>query len=77
MRLGLVLPARADRLAEVAPAPLRPPFLVGAWASSSSRWLRKAAEEYDGWIASAASTELETQYLESLELTRDTWEPAR
>jgi alkanesulfonate monooxygenase SsuD/methylene tetrahydromethanopterin reductase-like flavin-dependent oxidoreductase (luciferase family) len=36
------------------------PVMIGAWASASGRWLRKAAVEYDGWIASAASTELET-----------------
>jgi len=36
------------------------PVLIGAWASASGRWLRKAAQEYNGWIASAASTELET-----------------
>lgn len=31
-----------------------PPVLIGSW--SGSRWVRRAAEEYDGWIASAAKT---------------------
>lgn len=31
-----------------------PPVLIGSW--SGSRWVQRAAEEYDGWIASAAKT---------------------
>ena len=35
-----------------------PPVLIGSW--SGSRWVQRAATEYDGWIASAAKTSLET-----------------
>jgi len=35
-----------------------PPVLIGSW--SGSRWLARAAKEYDGWIASGAKTSLET-----------------
>lgn len=35
-----------------------PPILVGAWASSV--WLRRCAEEYDGWIASGGRTNFVT-----------------
>jgi alkanesulfonate monooxygenase SsuD/methylene tetrahydromethanopterin reductase-like flavin-dependent oxidoreductase (luciferase family) len=30
--------------------PAGPPILIGAWASG--RWVRRAAQEYDGWMAS-------------------------
>jgi alkanesulfonate monooxygenase SsuD/methylene tetrahydromethanopterin reductase-like flavin-dependent oxidoreductase (luciferase family) len=33
-----------------------PPIVIGAWGSG--RWLRRAAEEYDGWMASAFNTNL-------------------
>jgi len=33
-----------------------PPILVGSWAGA--RWIPRAAQEYDGWIASAAKTSL-------------------
>lgn len=35
-----------------------PPVLIGSW--SGSRWLARAATEYDGWIASGAKTSLAT-----------------
>jgi len=44
------------------------PILVGAFGSS--RWLRKAAADFDGWIASARSTDL-TQMLDGLRRFRD------
>ncbi len=31
-----------------------PPLLVGSW--SGSKWVQRAAKEYDGWIASGAKT---------------------
>jgi len=33
--------------------PAGPPILIGAWASGS--WVRRAAQEYDGWMASGHS----------------------
>jgi alkanesulfonate monooxygenase SsuD/methylene tetrahydromethanopterin reductase-like flavin-dependent oxidoreductase (luciferase family) len=33
-----------------------PPVLIGTWASG--RWIRRAATEFDGWVASAAKTSL-------------------
>jgi len=44
------------------------PILIGAFGSS--RWLRKAAVEFDGWIASARSTDL-AQMLDGLGRFRD------
>jgi alkanesulfonate monooxygenase SsuD/methylene tetrahydromethanopterin reductase-like flavin-dependent oxidoreductase (luciferase family) len=35
-----------------------PPIVVGAWGSG--RWVRRAAEEYDGWMASGFNTSLNT-----------------
>lgn len=35
-----------------------PPVLIGSW--SGQRWIPRAAKEYDGWIASAAKTSLNT-----------------
>lgn len=35
-----------------------PPILIGSWAGS--RWIRRAAEDYDGWIASGHFTNLAT-----------------
>ena len=46
------------------------PMFIGAWASTSGRWLRKAAEEYDGWIGSAASGDLDA-LVAGLETYRD------
>jgi alkanesulfonate monooxygenase SsuD/methylene tetrahydromethanopterin reductase-like flavin-dependent oxidoreductase (luciferase family) len=34
--------------------PAGPPILIGAWASG--RWVRRAAEDYDGWMASGHSS---------------------
>jgi alkanesulfonate monooxygenase SsuD/methylene tetrahydromethanopterin reductase-like flavin-dependent oxidoreductase (luciferase family) len=34
--------------------PAGPPILIGAWASG--RWVRRAAQEYDGWMASGHTT---------------------
>jgi alkanesulfonate monooxygenase SsuD/methylene tetrahydromethanopterin reductase-like flavin-dependent oxidoreductase (luciferase family) len=44
------------------------PILIGAFGAS--RWVRKAAVEFDGWIASARSTEL-TQMVDGLARFRD------
>ena len=35
-----------------------PRILIGSWAGGT--WVRRAAEEFDGWIASAAATDLAT-----------------
>jgi alkanesulfonate monooxygenase SsuD/methylene tetrahydromethanopterin reductase-like flavin-dependent oxidoreductase (luciferase family) len=35
-----------------------PPVLIGSWASK--RWIERAAQEFDGWIASAAKTSFAT-----------------
>jgi alkanesulfonate monooxygenase SsuD/methylene tetrahydromethanopterin reductase-like flavin-dependent oxidoreductase (luciferase family) len=35
-----------------------PPMLVGAWASG--KWLKRCADEFDGWIASGGRTNLAT-----------------
>jgi alkanesulfonate monooxygenase SsuD/methylene tetrahydromethanopterin reductase-like flavin-dependent oxidoreductase (luciferase family) len=35
-----------------------PPMVIGAWGSG--RWVRRAAEEYDGWVASGFNTSLNT-----------------
>jgi alkanesulfonate monooxygenase SsuD/methylene tetrahydromethanopterin reductase-like flavin-dependent oxidoreductase (luciferase family) len=35
-----------------------PPILIGAWANG--RWLKRCAEEYDGWIASGGRTNFVT-----------------
>ncbi|HKW94149.1 MAG TPA: LLM class flavin-dependent oxidoreductase [Methylomirabilota bacterium] len=35
-----------------------PRVLIGSW--SGQRWIPRAAQEYDGWIASAAKTSLDT-----------------
>lgn len=35
-----------------------PPILIGSWAGS--RWIKIAAEQYDGWIASAMYTDIAT-----------------
>jgi alkanesulfonate monooxygenase SsuD/methylene tetrahydromethanopterin reductase-like flavin-dependent oxidoreductase (luciferase family) len=35
-----------------------PPLLIGSW--SGSRWIPRAAREFDGWIASAAKTSYAT-----------------
>jgi alkanesulfonate monooxygenase SsuD/methylene tetrahydromethanopterin reductase-like flavin-dependent oxidoreductase (luciferase family) len=46
-------------LAPVWPAALGgPPILIGSWAGS--RWIPRAAKEFDGWIASAAKTSYAT-----------------
>ena len=35
-----------------------PPLVIGAWGSG--RWVQRAAEEYDGWMASGFNTSLNT-----------------
>ena len=45
-----------------------PPILVGTYGGS--RWLRRAATDFDGWIASARSTEL-PQMVEGLQRFRE------
>jgi len=35
-----------------------PPIVIGAWGSG--RWVRRAAQEYDGWMASGFNTSLNT-----------------
>jgi alkanesulfonate monooxygenase SsuD/methylene tetrahydromethanopterin reductase-like flavin-dependent oxidoreductase (luciferase family) len=35
-----------------------PPVLIGSWASK--QWIERAAQEFDGWIASAAKTSFAT-----------------
>jgi alkanesulfonate monooxygenase SsuD/methylene tetrahydromethanopterin reductase-like flavin-dependent oxidoreductase (luciferase family) len=35
-----------------------PPLVIGAWGSG--RWVRRAAKEYDGWMASGFNTSLNT-----------------
>jgi alkanesulfonate monooxygenase SsuD/methylene tetrahydromethanopterin reductase-like flavin-dependent oxidoreductase (luciferase family) len=35
-----------------------PPIVIGAWGSG--QWVRRAAEEYDGWMASGFNTSLKT-----------------
>ncbi len=35
-----------------------PPIVIGAWGSG--QWVRRAAEEYDGWMASGFNTSLNT-----------------
>lgn len=35
-----------------------PPILIGSWAGS--RWIQRAAQDYDGWIASGHFTDIET-----------------
>ena len=35
-----------------------PPIVIGAWGSG--RWVQRAAEEYDGWMASGFNTSLNT-----------------
>jgi hypothetical protein len=45
-----------------------PPILIGSWAGSI--WIKKAAQEYDGWMASGLKTNLRT-LREGIERFRD------
>jgi alkanesulfonate monooxygenase SsuD/methylene tetrahydromethanopterin reductase-like flavin-dependent oxidoreductase (luciferase family) len=45
-----------------------PPVLIGSWASK--QWIERAAQEFDGWIASAAKTSFAT-LAQGLERFRD------
>jgi alkanesulfonate monooxygenase SsuD/methylene tetrahydromethanopterin reductase-like flavin-dependent oxidoreductase (luciferase family) len=49
------------------PVTAGPPILIGAWASG--RWVRRAAQDYDGWMASGHTTYREIA--EGIKIFRD------